>query len=232
MRVSRPRLILRSVVSTALIVLVALGSSCSSHPSAARGVNATTPSTMPSTGPSTGPSTMTLAKSPAPGREPVERTFAPFSAAGAPSVPISARADGSCWTSSIAVPKRGVYRCLSGDLIADPCFVPPIATAPPTVLCVAAPWSSATVLTLTSALPPASPVALTSNNPWALELANGKRCIISTGTVPTVAGIALNYVCGQGMSAGLVAATPAEVRYGVASGTSLATVMITEIWRG
>ncbi|MDP9092484.1 MAG: hypothetical protein M3O32_19495, partial [Actinomycetota bacterium] len=139
---------------------------------------------------------------------------------------------GSCWTGSIAVPLPGAYRCLSGNQIYDPCFAPINEVATGSVACVADPWSPAHILTLTAPLPAQS--ATSARNPWALELANGARCVAVTGTVASVAGVALNYLCGAGMAAGIVESdgTTMGVGYGAEDGTALAEVRVTTAWWG
>jgi hypothetical protein len=149
------------------------------------------------------------------------------------SVPVASTGTGTCWTTSIAVTSADAYRCLVGNDIQDPCFAPPVETSPPTVACVQAPWSPATVLTLSASLP-ARVGAATTTFPWALVLANGARCVAATGTVPTVDGVALNYVCPAGRDAGIVktAGTPHQVHYAAPTDSTLTTVAITTIWHG
>jgi hypothetical protein len=163
----------------------------------------------------------------------VIKTFSPYAATGTLAVPVADQLSGSCWTGSIAVPKAGVYRCLVDNTIYDPCFAPPGETTPTTVACVPDPWSSAHVVTLTEPLPaPRSTSA--ADNPWALLLANAAHCVAATGTVPVVAGVPLNYLCGAGMAAGLISRDPArmEVKYGSESGGTLTPVAVATAWRG
>lgn len=167
----------------------------------------------------------------------VVKTFAPYAATGTLEVPVADQLSGSCWTGSIAVPKAGSYRCLSGNVILDPCFAPARQSDPPTVACVADPWSQAHILTLTGALPTAAPLSA-RHTPWALELANAAHCVAGTGTVPLVDGVALSYRCGDGMAAGLLGTGTGtggahlSVRYGSVSGSTLATVAVTTAWEG
>lgn len=95
----------------------------------------------------------------------------------------------------------GAYRCLVGNDIADPCFAQPRSSKPATVACLADPWSGARVVTLTQALPRVDPLG-DAANPWAVQLANGARCVAATGTVPTVGGVSVNLRCPGGMVAG------------------------------
>lgn len=157
--------------------------------------------------------------------------FSPYSASGALAVAVQDHASGYCWTGSIEVPVAGAYRCLVGNDIADPCFAPPRAGTPPTVACLADPWSAARVVALTRALPGVEPVG-NAANPWAVQLANGVRCVAVTGTVQSVEGVSLNLSCPGGTVAGaLDNSGPAwHVKYGTATGLSL--VVVVAAWRG
>lgn len=180
------------------------------------------------------------ASSPAPQPQPQpavagtrHRTFAPYDASGELTARMSGtRVTGTCWTTSIAVPVVGVYRCLAGNEILDPCFAPAVDTAPPTLACFSDPWSPGTLLRLTGRLPADHP-ALTDGHPWALRLANDARCVTVTGTVPTLHGLALQYLCGADAVAGLTDGPGAQlhVRYGP-SGGPLRDVAVTADWRG
>lgn len=162
-----------------------------------------------------------------------QRVFAAYGADGRVTAPIAARASGECFATSIAVPGSGVFRCLAGNTIQDPCFAPPAPAASTTLACLSSPWSSATLLTVTGTLPTASSLHLPAR-PWALQLAGGARCVASTGTVPSVAGVALNYACGPSADAGIVAsgATPSEVYYAAPTATVLTMIAIDTSWTG
>lgn len=159
--------------------------------------------------------------------------FVPYSAAGALTVPVDAHGTGRCWTASIVVRIPDAYRCLVGNNIADPCFAPPRHTSPVTVACVPDPWSGARLVSLTEPLPSTTPLAGPAN-PWAVELANGARCIAATGTVPEVDGLSLNLLCAGGMAAGGLDITGPQwrVRYGASAGGSLSLVAVSAAWRG
>ncbi len=158
------------------------------------------------------------------------RTFVPYLADGRSAVRVTRTGKGTCWTTSVAAPVRGAYRCFAANQILDPCFVAPHSTD--TVLCVPSPWSSAQRITLTAALPKHS-VLLNSSRPWALQLANGARCLAVTGTAPAVAGVSLPYSCGNGFGAALTASRgkPVSARYARTDGTTLRTVRIAALWR-
>jgi hypothetical protein len=162
----------------------------------------------------------------------VTKTFTPYAATGTLEVPVADHISGSCWTGSIAVPLPGVYRCLANNQIYDPCFAAINELATSTVACVADPWTPAHILTLTQPLPPEPPTS--ARNPWALELANNARCVAVAGTVPSVAGVSLNYQCGSGVGAGITEndGTNMVVDYGAEDGTALTAVRVTIAWQG
>lgn len=71
-----------------------------------------------------------------------------------------------------------------------------------TLVCAEDPFSAEVVaLTLSTPLP--DPVAMDEPDfaaglPWALELVNGRRCILLTGATASVAGMRINYGCPDG----------------------------------
>jgi hypothetical protein len=136
---------------------------------------------------------------------------------------------GTCWTSSITVRSSAAYRCLAGNAILDPCFA--ATRSAHVVTCYTDPWSPGTRVVLAAALPKPAPLPVT--HPWALELANGKRCVAATGVVNRIAGVALLYQCEHGGAAGLPVshAGHTDVRY-VAPGTRTAVaVAVTVTWQ-
>ena len=197
---------------TTVVVGVAL-SACSS--SAQHGTGAAATRTSVASSPA-GPVTTT-------------KTYSPYAAAGTLVVPVAAsQPSGACWTGSIAVPKPGVYRCLVGNSIDDPCWSGQADAT--VVVCAADPWDTATLVHLTAPLPqPAAP--RTASHPWALELANGAHCITATGMVGAVGSVQLTYLCGASASAGGVQTTGllTTVQYGPPDGP-LSTVDVTVAW--
>jgi hypothetical protein len=159
--------------------------------------------------------------------------FRPYSASGALTVSVAAHGTGHCWTRSIVVLVADAYRCLVGNDIADPCFAPPRPSTPMTVACLADPWSGAQVVTLAQALPVTRPIGNTAR-PWAVQLANGARCLASTGTVQVAHGVSLDLLCPAEMGAGGLDTTNPiwHVQYGPTSGGQLTTVDVTHAWRG
>jgi hypothetical protein len=134
--------------------------------------------------------------------------LAPWEANGTldPAVTISAREAGHCWTGSIAVDNSHVWRCMGGNAIYDPCFAPTDEVHATEVVCDPLPWSGATLLRLTTALPLKSadryPVHGASERVWAFELSNGARCFDAAGAAVVIKGVPLIYLCtGAGSTA-------------------------------
>jgi hypothetical protein len=112
-----------------------------------------------------------------------------------PSLIRSTAREGRCWTTSIASPRAGAWRCMSGNSIYDPCFEP--AGKGNAVVCGADPseHKNGFTLTLTEPLPHEKVPPLKAPRPWIVELADGSRCRPYTGTMPLVAGLAISYYC-------------------------------------
>jgi hypothetical protein len=158
--------------------------------------------------------------------------FRAFASSGALATTVRSGGSGQCFTTSITVPLAHVYRCFGNKEILDPCFAAPTPTSPGSVLCYDDPWSAARKLTLTAPLP--RPMPLPHPRPWALQLANGARCLSVTGTVPIDRGVALTYSCSHGGAAalkaghaGLVTASYARTPQG-----PLSRVAVTTMWTG
>lgn len=166
----------------------------------------------------------------------VQHVFAPYDESGRLTAQLSGSTHtGTCWTTSIAVPIAGVYRCLADNEILDPCFAPAVPTAPPTLACFTDPWRPGTALLLQGPLPEDHP-AVTDGHPWAISLANQSRCVTITGTVPTVHGIPVQYTCEGGSVAGIddelsVSGQQLNVRFGPSTGP-LHVVPVAAEWRG
>ena len=142
---------------------------------------------------------------PGPGAETVIKLYAPFGEGTTlnPALQIRGReAVGQCQAGAIRTTRPDAWRCET----ADPCFVPFSGGDQSTLACVPDPWTTAVVLITPAAplrdqqdceVPPTCrrPLDLT-RPPWALELANGVRCVLATGAVsPGVAGLGAAYSC-------------------------------------
>ncbi len=123
--------------------------------------------------------------------------YRPFTPRGSTHLSVLVRA-GTCPSGSEVSPRRDAWRCFSGNEILDPCFSSPKRRN--VVLCPLAPWfDRGTELRLHKPL-----VAAQGNHarpstgltPWALQLADGRRCIYAEGATSVVAGERLNYFCG------------------------------------
>lgn len=159
-------------------------------------------------------------------------TFRPYTPQGKIAARVEHVARGECWTTSIAAPVPGAYRCFEGNKILDPCFAPAHVTTPLTLACLAAPWSPAVELRVVGALPkPAAPNP-DGTRPWAFLLASGVRCVASTGTVPEVQNVNLAYSCTDGGNAALAAAPGPYLTadHAAPSAQTLQRVRVTTVW--
>ncbi len=130
-----------------------------------------------------------------------------------PAVPNAPHREGYCWTSSIALPRAGAWRCMIGNAIQDPCFTTPDVSD--AVICGANPATSDAgfLMRLTKPLPAADaappPALYALPSPWIVELAIGQGqvpgpyamppsktyCSRLTGTMPAVDGWGVPYLC-------------------------------------
>jgi hypothetical protein len=164
--------------------------------------------------------------------QPQQELFTPYDENGILDVDVSKRESGQCWTSSIAMPISGVFRCMVDNEIMDPCFAPAVDTDPVSVTCFADPWTPGITITLSQPLP-TEDLILKDGNPWALELANGARCVVLTGALPVLGTYTLQYRCGQGAVASLQTDENGDISamYGPADGPLEPTGILTA-WRG
>jgi hypothetical protein len=161
--------------------------------------------------------------------------FRAYTAGGTLAVPKEATVRGQCWTTSVAAPVAGAFRCFQGNKILDPCFARPgssVAKMPAVLACLATPWSRAVLLRVTGSLPKPE-AGSAGDRPWAFELKNGVRCIASTGTVPAVDGVNLGYHCLDGGNAELGGVDGAllTAQYVAAGARTLTPLGVTTIWR-
>jgi len=111
-----------------------------------------------------------------------------------PAIPQGTAHSGYCWTDSIAVDRRGAWRCMEDNSISDPCFE--VQGLKKAVVCDASPATgqSGFVLKLTKPLPtPSSGPRV--KRPWLLKLADRSVCEIETGTMSQVNGVDVPYDC-------------------------------------
>jgi hypothetical protein len=126
-----------------------------------------------------------------------------------PAVPKGAAREGSCWTSSIALPRAGAWRCMIGNGIEDPCFTTlDLSNA---LICGANPATTdpGFLLKLTKPLPAPDKFTPPTPSPWIVELAIGQGqvpgpyampppktyCSRMTGTMAVVDGQPVPFSC-------------------------------------
>ena len=137
----------------------------------------------------------------APGAVRTERLrYTPFAADGSLRGGLTVvNRDGTCFTTSSLGPGRqGTYRCSTGHRLRDPCYLDPRSGAdggPPVVVCASEPWRDTVVrIVVAAGLPDGAPAGRGGLS-WALELADGARCVFGTGATNVVGGYRLNYQC-------------------------------------
>jgi hypothetical protein len=120
-----------------------------------------------------------------------------------PAVPDGQHRSGDCWTDSIAISRPGVWRCMVGNEIYDPCFTVPKLTG--ALVCDARPTGGpGFVLDLTKPLPKQSLSPPKFPLPWLLKLADGSVCEVETGTVSRVDGHDLPFACSDSRATALI----------------------------
>lgn len=101
---------------------------------------------------------------------------------------------GTCWVGSIANPGRSdAWRCVSSNLILDPCF----QDGGNILACVISPWNHKASLIETTTPITKKPVTINTKSapPWALELEDGQVCTLLTGTTIVIGKDRINYTC-------------------------------------
>lgn len=129
--------------------------------------------------------------------------FDAFTPNGVPAIPVWSKT-GYCWTGSLTINRSDAWRCSVGNYIYDPCFSSPHASG--VVICPDRRLNSGISIRLTRALPRqyADPGAASlSDQPWDIELANGRHCVLTSGASNVIHGLRLNYFCGPTVHFGL-----------------------------
>jgi hypothetical protein len=121
-----------------------------------------------------------------------------FTAKGKAAIHITKTVDGSCYIGSIAAARDDAWRCISGNILYDPCFSSAMAKG--IVLCVVAPWQRSGVkMKLTKKLPkPYAGKPSTSGLPWGIQTTAGLKCVFATGGTAAIGGVRANYGCTTG----------------------------------
>jgi hypothetical protein len=139
------------------------------------------------------------------------KIFVPWNPDGTlnPTLQVSSRdsfPDLQCQSGSISTTRPDAWRCGTDDPCFAPLFAAPSSDGSVMLACAAkGPWAgSVQLLTVTTPLrsaddcktPPLcrQPLDL-SRNPWAVELANGVRCTLFTGTISSEGGVGMVYGC-------------------------------------
>jgi hypothetical protein len=164
----------------------------------------------------------------------VTREYTPFTADGRTRQDLVVHTvAGSCWTGSLATPRADAWRCMTGNLIHDPCFS--ASRDARQVVCAEAPWEpKVTVMSLTEPLPldegnkgPAEPWWPRA---WAFVLASGDRCVFLTGATDIVQGHRIDYGCERGGHALAFDSRRGTVLVQNPESKSLTTERVSESW--
>lgn len=138
------------------------------------------------------------------GQDTIASVYRPFRANGSTFLRTHTHS-GYCFTGSSAADRRDAWRCLTGNLIEDPCFS--ASASARSVVCPLGPWTRRALrIRLTRPLPGKfanHPAPSLHVQPWAIELFGGHRARFSSGASSVVEGDRLNYSFGSGTSEGL-----------------------------
>jgi hypothetical protein len=108
-----------------------------------------------------------------------------------PSLHVARRDKGECESSLADLGNPDAHRCFGAAEIEDPCF----SFSGRRLVCLSSPWSKSVILFTATKIDPARSTPPTRKPPWALELANGKKCVFATGATTVSAGLRANYGC-------------------------------------
>ncbi|QMU76623.1 hypothetical protein GXW83_13600 [Streptacidiphilus sp. PB12-B1b] len=148
-------------------------------------------------------------------------------------ITVTGSASGHCFAPSIASTRHDAYRCLTGNLIYDPCFSP--QTTPPgdQVLCVDGPSATRFLRVKLTAPLPAGSTGTPQVAPFALVLADGQFCLRNSGAERATSSLPLSYACQRGFLFGFPDTSAAgwTIRYQNTGGGVLSTVGITTAYR-
>lgn len=107
---------------------------------------------------------------------------------------------GTCSTGSFIVSGASAYRCFSGDVIRDPCYLDKAASNADrsVVVCVESPWATAAVRLRVAGRLRHVYAAKPGGPPWAVRLASRSRCLWIAGASALIGGRRISYACGSG----------------------------------
>jgi hypothetical protein len=107
---------------------------------------------------------------------------------------VTKKVAGKCWSDSDVI--TGAHRCMSHNLIYDPCWYDPADATRHTVVCFTDPTSKKLIkLHSSTKLPHYSGGAYTASDPWAMRLANHWLCVFADGARSEYRGKTENWVC-------------------------------------
>ena len=114
-----------------------------------------------------------------------------------PALAVSDLGSGSCNPGSDVITGVSVYRCFAGNLVIDPCWATTSADATSSSgLCMQAPWSTSGEKVEASGLTAGTARSkLNLDDPWAVQLTSGQRCLAAQGAHEKYQGSPLNYGC-------------------------------------
>ena len=186
-------LLLTAVVGVG--VALALGSGGSGPTTSTSSTTPTSASVSTSTSTSISSSTST-----APPQQPTAaQIFSPVNASGGLAASVTHEARGSCFGNSIVIARSDAWRCSAANSIYDPCFM----VNQTQVLCPNnGPWANNGILVnIPGGLPSAGPVKDqgTRGQPWAIQLADGSKCLPISGASNVIANQRLNFDCSDGL---------------------------------
>ena len=128
------------------------------------------------------------------------KRYAPWTEAGEPTFKSYFHGSGECTRASTVSSRADAWRCVSGTIALDPCFLSPTDEE---VLCVTAPWARRGHL-LSAIIDPESHGSSPAPDAWALRVGR-RRCTYISGparrTGPT-------YRCGRGKRGGFLFGRP------------------------
>jgi len=126
-----------------------------------------------------------------------------------------------------------VLRCFTDESVYDPCW-PEMSRDQ--AICLAAPWTQDGILLdlveVDAAPADSQPPAGKSLSPWAVELDNESRCLYISGATGSVAGMRLNYDCGDGLVVGDVkdAGGSLQALFNPNDSSEISQVRVRKLW--
>jgi hypothetical protein len=137
--------------------------------------------------------------------------------------------------SAFDVGNRYAWRCfLAGGGFYDPCFAPHVRSGVSQVACMDTPWSGAAIISFAKPLARSSwgtVAPADAKYPWAMVLADGRRCGMIEGTGSMTDGVGLNFGCwGGDASYPSTGTEPWTVKYAETGSNSLALVAVPTAW--